>query len=71
MVQFLRFFQAVVFIANFKEPKYYVPIGIASLFCGVAEAILSFWKEIAARVHRPGQPRYYDSPLAAHRGWYS
>ena len=71
LVQFLRFLQAVVFIGAFSHPRYYYPIGILSLLFGVSEAVLSFWKEIAARVHRPGQPRYFDSPHAAHRGWYS
>jgi hypothetical protein len=71
MVQILRFFQAVVLVNEFREPKFYIPIGTATLIVGVAEAILSFWKEVAARVHLPGQPRYYDSPHAAQRGWYS
>lgn len=71
LVQILRFFAAVVFVANFREPKYYVTLGVLTLIFGIMEAVLGFWKEIAARVHKPGQPRYYDSPHAAHRGWYS
>lgn len=54
-----------------QEPKYYVTLGTITLVAGMAEAMLGFWKEIAARVHQPGQPKYYDSPHAAHRGWYS
>lgn len=61
----------MVFIANFREPKYYVTLGVLTLIFGIMEAVLGFWKEVAARVHKPGQPRYYDSPHAAHRGWYS
>jgi hypothetical protein len=71
IVQFLRFLSAVVLVSHFREPQYYVPIGLLTLIAGIAEAMLSFWKEIAARVHLPGQPKYYDSPHAAHRGWYS
>ena len=61
----------MVFVANFREPKYFITLGTLTLIAGVTEAILSFWKEVAARVHQPGQPRYYDTPHAAHRGWYS
>ena len=71
LVQILRFFAAVVFVSNFREPKYFVTLGVLTLIFGIMEAVLGFWKEIAARVQKPGQPRYYDSPHAAHRGWYS
>jgi len=71
LVQILRFFAAVVFVSNFREPKYFITLGTLTLIFGVAEAILGFWKEVAARVHQAGQPRYYDTPHAAHRGWYS
>lgn len=71
MVQILRFFSAVVFVYHAQEPRYYYALGVMTLIAGILEAVLGFWKEIAARVHQPGQPKYYDSPHAAHRGWYS
>ena len=70
-MQILRFFQAVIFVFHAQEPRYYVTLGTLTLISGIAEAMLGFWKEIAARVHLPGQPKYYNSPHAAHRGWYS
>jgi hypothetical protein len=70
-VQILRFFSAVIFAYHAQEPRYYYTLGTMTLIAGILEAILGFWKEIAARVHQPGQPKYYDSPHAAHRGWYS
>lgn len=63
LVQLLRFFAAVLFVN-----EYYVPLGVLTLVFGIMEALLSFWKEIAARVRQPDKPRYYDSPQAAHGG---
>ena len=71
IVQILRFFQAVIFITHMQEPKYFYTLGFLTVIAGCLEATIGFWKEIAARVHKPGQPKYFDSPMAAHRGWYS
>ena len=71
IVQILRFFQAVIFITHMQDPKYFYTLGFLTVIAGCLEATISFWKEIAARVHKPGQPKYFDSPMAAHRGWYS
>jgi hypothetical protein len=56
-----RFMAGVVFIKEINAPSYYLPLGIAAVLFGVSEALLSFWKEIAPRVHRPGVPVYHQS----------
>ena len=71
MVQIRTFLRGRRLRDDFREKRYYTTLGTLTLIFGVMEAILGFWKEIAARVHKPGEPRYYDSPHAAHRGWYS
>jgi len=55
-----RFMAGVVFARHSQDPAYYVPLGLAAVICGCCEALLSFWKEICPRVHRPGRPIYHE-----------
>jgi hypothetical protein len=60
IVQLARFFAAVVFLKNSQNPRIAYTFGTIAVLCGVFEALLGFWKEVAARVHEAGQPRYHD-----------
>lgn len=65
IVQFVRFLAVAVYFRETDNPKIYLPLGIIGFVSGVVEAMLSFWKEVAARVHKPGEPTYTDRP----RSW--
>jgi hypothetical protein len=58
----MRFLAGVAFAKYSQAPIYYVPLGILAITFGVSEALLSFWKEIAPRVHLPGMPTYHTHP---------
>ena len=45
-----RFMSAVAFAKFSQAPHYYIPLGMLAIFFGVTEALIGFWKEIAARV---------------------
>lgn len=62
LTNLMRFLAGVAFAKYSQFPMYYVPLGILAIFFGVTEAVLSFWKEIAARVHQPGVPTYHTHP---------
>ena len=65
IVQLVRFLAAAVLVKSVNNPKVYLPLAIIGFISGVLEALLSFWKEVAARVHRAGEPTYTDRP----RSW--
>jgi hypothetical protein len=54
-----RFLMAVAFVKYSQVPVYYISLGVLATFFGITEALIGFWKEIAARVHQPGQPTYH------------
>lgn len=57
-----RFLAGVAFARYTQFPEYYIPLGVLAIFFGVSEALIGFWKEIAARVHQPGVPTYHTHP---------
>ena len=74
LTNLMRFLAAVAFARYSQYPYYYIPLGVLAIFFGVTEALINFWKEIAARVHKPGVPTYHTHPhhrkWRAHRIWH-